>query len=122
MATFQQRKDPMRLMWRRLLAVGLLILVAIALRGAWGVYKKSQESRELKIEAEATLSDLESREKELRADISALKSDRGVEAELRERYDLAKEGENVVVIVDPPAPPPEPKPNAFQRFKSWFSW
>jgi cell division protein FtsB len=122
MATFQQRKDPMRLMWRRLIAVLLLVCIAIALRGVWGVYKKSQESRVLKIEAEATLNDLKSREKELREDIASLKSDRGVEAELRERYDLAKEGESVVVIVDPPAPPPEPKPTPFQRFKSWFSW
>lgn len=122
MATFQQRRDPMRLMWRRVLAVVLLVILAIAVRGVWGVYKKSQESRELKIEAEATLSDLQTREKELRADIANLKSDRGVEAELRERYDLAKEGESVVVIVDPPAPPPEPKPTTFQRFKSWFSW
>ena len=122
MATFQQRRDPMRLMWRRVLAVVLLLILAIAVRGVWGVYKKSQESRELKIEAEATLNDLQTREKELRADIANLKSDRGVEAELRERYDLAKEGESVVVIVDPPAPPPEPKPTTFQKFKSWFSW
>lgn len=122
MATFQQRRDPMRLMWRRLIAVLLLVLIAIALRGVWGVYKKSQESRELKVEAEATLNDLKSREKELRGDIASLKSDRGVEAELRERYDLAREGESVVVIVDPPAPAPEPKPSPFQRFKSMFSW
>lgn len=112
----------MRLMWRRVLAVVLLLILAIAMRGVWGVYKKSQESRELKIEAEATLNDLQTREKELRADIANLKSDRGVEAELRERYDLAKEGESVVVIVDPPAPTPEPKPTTFQKFKSWFLW
>lgn len=112
----------MRLMWRRVIAVILLLFVAIAVRGVWGVYYKSQESQVLKIEAEAMLQDLQSREKELRADIANLKSDRGVEAELRERYDLAKEGESVVVIVDPPAPPPEPKPTTFQRFKSWISW
>ncbi len=112
----------MRLMWRRLIAVLLLVLIAIALRGVWGVYKKSQESRILKTEAEATLRDLKSREQELRTDIASLKSDRGVEAELRERYDLAREGESVVVIVDPPAPPPDPQPTPFQRFKSMFSW
>lgn len=112
----------MRLMWRRLVAVILLVLVVIAVRGVWGVYKKSQESHVLKIEAQAKLDDLKKREFELRTDISNLKSDRGVEAELRERYDLAAPGEGVVVIVDPPAPPPEPKPTPFQRFKSMFSW
>jgi cell division protein FtsB len=122
MATFQQRKDPMRLMWRRLAAVGLLVLIAIALRGVWGVYHKEKESRELKIEAQAKLSDLQKREGELRADIAGLRSDRGIEAELRERYDLAAEGEGVVVIVEPPQPVPEPQPTAFQRFRSMFPW
>ena len=122
MATFRERHDPMRLMWRRVIAVILLALIGIAVNGVWGVYKKSHESRDLRTESEATLNDLKSREQELRTDIANLSSDRGVEAELRERYDLAREGESVVVIVDPPAPPPEPTPTPFQRFKSMFSW
>jgi cell division protein FtsB len=122
MATFQQRRDPTRLMWRRVIAIILLLVIALAVRGVWGAYNKSQDSYVLKVEAQAKLNDLEKREYELRADIANLRSEKGVEAELRERYDLAKDGEGVVVIVDPPAPPPEPKPTTFQRFKSWFSW
>lgn len=122
MATFQQRRDPMRLMWRRVIAIVLLLIIALAVRGVWGAYNKSQDSYVLKVEAQAKLGDLEKREYELRADIANLRSEKGVEAELRERYDLAKDGEGVVVIVDPPLPPPEPKPTTFQRFKSWFLW
>ena len=122
MAQYNQRRDPMRLMWRRLLALVLLVLVAIAARGVWGVYQKSQDSHVLKTEAQAKLDDLQAREQELRTDISNLKSDRGVEAELRERYNLAAAGESVIIIVDPPAAAPEPKPSPFQRFKSMFSW
>jgi len=109
-------------MWRRLIAVVLLLLIAIVLRGVWGVYQKEKESRELRAEALAKLDDLKKREYELRAEIASLKSNRGIEAELRERYDLAAEGEGVVVIVDPPEPPPEPRPTSLQRFKSWFFW
>lgn len=109
-------------MWRRLAAAGLLVVLAIGVRGVWGVYNKEQESRKLRIEAEAKLNDLKQREAELRADISVLRTDRGVEEQLRERYDLAKNNEGVVVIVEPPAPPPEPKPTNFQRFKGWFLW
>jgi len=122
MAQYQQKRDPMRLMWRRLIAAGLLILIALTLRGVWGVYQKSKESAVLRQEAEAKLSDLEGRESLLRGEISALKTDRGIEGELRQRYDLAAEGEGVIVIVDPPIPPPEPRPTAFQKFKSFFSW
>lgn len=122
MATFRERRDPLRLMWRRVIAVLLLLLVALALRGAWGVYEKSKDARVLKTEAQAKLVELQKRELELRADIADLRSDRGVEAELRERYDLAAEGEGVVVIIDPPATPAEPQPTRFERFKGWFSW
>ena len=122
MATFEQRRDPIRVMWRRVLMFILLILVVFALRGVWGVYQKSTESYALKTEAQVKLHELKQREFELRSEISALRSQDGVEAELRERYDLAGEGEGVVVIVDPPAPPPEPDPTPLQRFKSLFFW
>lgn len=120
MYRFEQRRDPTRILWHRLWAVLLLIILAVALRGVWGVYKKAQESRVIRAEAEATLSDLQAREAELRGEISVLSTDRGVEQELRERYDLAKSNESVVVIVEPPAPPPEPRPTSLQRFKGWF--
>ena len=122
MAGYNQRRDPMRLMWRRLVAAALVVLVLLAARGVWGVYQKSQDSHVLKTEAQAKLDDLQAREQELRTDISNLKSDRGVEAELRERYNLAAAGESVIIIVDPPTAAPEPKPSPFQRFKSMFSW
>lgn len=109
-------------MWRRVAAAGLLIILAIGVRGVWGVYKKEVESRKLRVEAEAKLSDLQQREAELRADISVLRTDRGVEEQLRERYDLAKQDEGVVVIVEPPAPPPEPRQTGFQKFRGWFVW
>src|SRR3989344_517223 len=122
MYRFEQRRDPTRLLWRRLWAVLLLGLVVIGLRGVWGVYNKAQESHQLRIEAEAKLGDLKQREAELRADISMLRTDSGVEEELRECYDLAKDNEGVVGHVEPPAPPQEPRPSPFQRFKSMFSW
>lgn len=122
MATFQQRRDPMRLMWRRVGAIVMLAVIAAALRGVWGVYQKSQEAAMLRVEAEAKLAELQDRERVLRNGIANLKSKQGIEAELRERYDLAAEGESVVVIVSPPETPPELKPTRFQKFRSWFLW
>lgn len=122
MALISQQHDPVRLLWRRLGAVLLLLLIALLLRGVWGVYVKERESRVLRLEAEGQLTDLERRENELRADIAELKTDRGIEEELRERYDLAREGEGVVVLVDPPEPEPELRPTRFQKVKEWFSW
>ena len=122
MYRFEQRRDPARLMWRRLSAVVLLIILTVAVRGVWGVYQKERESRQIRAEAEAKLNDLKQREAELRADISLLSTDRGVEEELRERYDLTKNNEGVVVIVEPPTSSQEVRPSTFQRWKSMFSF
>ena len=100
----------------------MLVVIAIAVKGVWGGYQKELASRGLKTEAEAKLTELQKREAELRTDIAGLKSERGIEAELRERYDLAGEGEGVVVIVGSQPPPPVPPPTPYQRFKNWFSW
>ena len=122
MAIFSQHKDPMRLLRHRLLMVVLLMLIAVTVRGVWGVYQKEKESRQLRYEAELQLEDLKSREASLRSDISELKSDRGREEVLRGEYELAKEGEGLIVIVEPPAPPPEAQSRTREWFHRFFPW
>ena len=109
-------------MWRRLLAVLLLVLILLAARGAWRVAAKADEASLLKVEEQAKLEELTKREQELRAGIADLRGEQGIEAELRERYDLAREGEGVIIILDPPSEPPPPPPSRMERFKGWFSW
>ncbi len=123
MRTFEKREDPIRLMRRRLVILVLLALVFVGVRGVWGVYQKEQESRALRAEAEMQLAELKIREADLRRDMAALKSERGIEEVLREEYELAKEGEGVIVIVDPALPEPKgPEPTRMQQIGSWFGW
>lgn len=122
MATFQQRRDPVRLLWRRLSMVALCIAIIAVGKGVWSLYIKEQASRELKAEAIVARDSLQRREAELRTEIANLKSVRGIEAELRERYDVAAEGEGVIVIIEPPPAPQPPAPTRMQRFTSWFTW
>lgn len=121
MRTFEKREDPIRLMRRRLIILVLLALVFVGVRGVWGVYKKEQESRALRSETELQLAALKTRESDLRRDMAALKSERGIEEVLREEYELAKEGEGVIVIVDPSEPSKQPEP-VRTRFESWLNW
>lgn len=101
MAMVRDRHNPVRLFGRRLLIIGLLALLILAIPGVWGAYRKERESRALRTEAEVQLSDLSTREAELNADIAKLESDRGKEEALREQYALAKRGEGLIIIVDP---------------------
>jgi cell division protein FtsB len=109
-------------MRRRLLLLGLVLLTTLVGHSAWSVYHKEQESRVLRTEAESQLASLEAREARLRGDIARLKSERGVEEALRAEYELGESGEEVLVIVEPPAPPPEPKPreSVWQKALPWW--
>ncbi len=110
-------------MRRRIVILMLLALVFVGVRGVWGVYKKERESRMLRAETEMQLAELKIREADLRRDMAALKSERGIEEVLREEYELAKEGEGVIVIVDSTEPAPqEPEPTRIERLGSWFGW
>ncbi len=121
MRRFEQRRDPTLLLWRRIWAVVLLIILAIGIRGMWGVYQKQEESRQLRIEAEAKLIDLRDREAKLRDDISDLSTDRGVEQQLRERYNYVKEDEGAIVIVEPQTQDSQMRTRK-ERVREFLSW
>ena len=48
----------------------------------------------------ASLEGLQARDKMLSAEIERLKTETGVEQEIREKFNLVKEGEEVIVVVD----------------------
>lgn len=110
----QQHHEVARLLGRRLITVVLLLILAGMVHGVWGVFQKEREAREKRIDAEIELAELKKREKELQAELADLKTDRGMEARLRQQFEVAKEGEGLIVIVDRPdpnaTPPPPPKP------------
>lgn len=56
--------------------------------------------KELK-NTEANLGSLKLREEKLTKDLDSLKHDYGIEKEIRERFPVAKEGEEVIIFVDP---------------------
>jgi cell division protein FtsB len=101
MAIIRSPNDPVRLFWRRLVILGLFLLVAFAASGVWNAYQKEKESRELRAQTQAQLNDLTTQQGELSSDIDKLQTERGKEAVLRQQYALAAKGEGMIVIVDP---------------------
>ena len=82
--------------------VMLLVVVAFFfMTNTWDVYKKYSESRKnIAGLAESNQRALE-RQEELKKQIGYLQSERGLEEEIRQKFNVAKEGEQVIVIVDP---------------------
>ena len=83
--------------------VSIAIILMVTLWLSTGVFERYQVEREMaakREEKEAELKDLEARANVLNERVEHLLDDRGIEEELRSRFDVAKEGEQVVVIVE----------------------
>ncbi|MFW6210332.1 MAG: hypothetical protein ACOC4E_02460 [Patescibacteria group bacterium] len=77
--------------------LGAALLIAVSAFERYQIAMEMRERREL-TEAQATV--LEARRDELEREVRYLSSERGIEAEMRRQFDVAQEGEQVVVLLD----------------------
>jgi cell division protein FtsB len=103
MASIRQRNDPVRIFWRRILLLALIVVMLFGIWAVVGVYLKERESSSLRVQAELQLNDLQKRERALNEKITSLETERGKEAVLRDQYQVGKAGEGMITIVDKPA-------------------
>ena len=96
--------------WKRLfartvfwagMAVALVLLFFLG-SDTWSIYTKNQEAVQADTNEADQLAELQARQAALSAQISALDTKRGIEAQVRETYPVAKSGEQVVVLTDSP--------------------
>jgi cell division protein FtsB len=110
---------------KRVVLVLLVVLVFFLGVSVWGVYEKYKESKERKEELAHTLLELEKREIDLRQKVEALETERGVESEIRSKYQVAKEGEGVIYLVENQNNDMEvapPKRSVWEWLLSWFGF
>lgn len=100
MIPFQERKKLRKILYAKATLGVLFVLSVIVARGAWQVYQKAAIARAERVEAESSLGELVSRTKGLEESIDRLKSERGVEEEIRQKFTVARPGEEVVIVVD----------------------
>ena len=118
MGPAKQKNDPIRLLYRRLAALVLVVVLLFALSSAWGVYGKEKDSRLLRKQAERELAQLSAQEKHLASEISKLETLRGKEEVFREQYEVGREGEHLIVIVEPKTSVPI---HASSTWETWVS-
>ena len=84
--------------------VSIFALLLVAVLMSVSVYNRYTVADEMKAKLEtkrSELSELQSRAQLLESKVEYMKDARGIEEELRNRFDVAKEGEQVVVLLDP---------------------
>lgn len=113
MREFQERKREQQVIRGRVYSkTSLLILFLILIftaRGVVNVYAKERESKRELANVELQRSQLATRAASVRESGNRLKTPEGIESEIRSKFDVAKEGEGVIVIVDKVVPISEPE-------------
>ncbi len=78
----------------------LLTVLLVVGRSTWGLYAKSKEASVKRERLEKESKDLENRLVFLQEELASLKTEEGVERTLKQKFNIKKEGEEVVVIID----------------------
>lgn len=104
MKEFKQRRKFKKRLYSKFVIFLLIIVIAVLARGTWGIFQKSRESdKKLEISQERLI-ELRKRQSAVASQIEILKTTTGVEEEIRTKYDVAKEGEHVIIIVQDDEP------------------
>lgn len=100
MFNYQQKKQIRKVIYSKITLLILFIFIIILSKACYGIYQKQKISEQnLKIVEEEYYS-LSSRKDVLESEIDKLKTEDGVEREIRSKFNVSKPGEIVVKIVD----------------------
>ncbi len=127
MVEFNRKKPIRKFIYSPSVLVVLFIILLLLLRAVWGVYTKQQISANYLGREEREYNKMISRQKELAAAVEFLKTDKGVESEIRTKFRAVKDGEAVAVIIDEDAPTSTPiqatsTPSFWKRIVGFFGF
>jgi len=123
MRNFQEKRGIRHIMQSRLILVFLGVIILVF---AWSVIQlvsKAEETAKNKNIAEDKIAELQKGKEKLSSDIAKFQTEKGIEENIREKFGLAKEGENMIVIIEDKNLPEKEKieSNGFFSFlKNWF--
>ncbi len=100
MFEFNRKKTYKKFIYSPLALLLLFLILLVFIRAVFDVYKKERVSDQYLKKEQEQLASMTSRQKELSQSVDYLKTDKGVEVELRSKFRVVREGESVAVIVD----------------------
>ncbi len=100
MSEFQQIKNPRKWYQSTLFLLCVFVFSVIFIFSITSLVRKNRETAIAKEAARSELQSLEERERKLEQDIQGLSTDKGIEKNIRQQFQVAKDGEGVVVIVN----------------------
>ncbi len=96
----QKRKRAQQIALSVPVLAGLVIITGFMVVAVWNIYVKARDTQLKLDKTTSAYEELHLRELELTASTEGMKTSFGVESEIRDKYGLVREGEEVVVIID----------------------
>ncbi len=100
MKSFQQKRGWRNILQSRPVLVFLFFLLFIFAWGVFGFMGKMRATSENRKIAENKVAQLQKQKANLQKEISSLNTEDGREESIRERFPVAKEGEEVIMIIE----------------------
>ena len=100
MQNFQDKRARRKLIYSHATIVVLVVIFLLLSHAVWGIYQKKVLAKEGTDAALRDLAVLQERKTSLEVDIARLSTAQGKEAELRGKFQVAKPGEEVIVVVE----------------------
>jgi cell division protein FtsB len=96
-----QKKNKKKLFQSKIFFIFILLFLFLFIKAIISFYTKTSESKIRRDQTENEFLELETRKYDLENRIERLESSVGIEEQLREKFDLIKEGEKIILISDP---------------------
>ena len=102
------------------------VVCSLSINATWDIYKKARNTKENMTAVTKIYNELKIRELELMKKTKSLETPLGIETEIREKFGLVKDREEMIVIVDPPKEEKEnnsenaDKKSLWEKIKGWF--
>ena len=119
MREFQQRRIFRHFIYSKFSIFLLFIVFIFFVFSTAGVYEKKMEAARKNSDVEKGLNDLKAKKDYLEAQVNRLNTDAGAEEELRDKFQIAKPGEKVLIIVNDNDKNTAKEPATGDN-KSWF--
>jgi cell division protein FtsB len=100
MFDFHQKRKMKTVFGSRFTQTILIILSFFIIMSAGNRYMIAREMADRRSAAEVEIQALQDRRETLEAEVQYLSNERGIEAEMRRQFDIAREGEQVVIIIE----------------------
>lgn len=99
-SSFRKKNRVLKKVYSIPVLILLLVILFFVLRGTWGVYQRASLSKDKLMLAQVEVTELKKRQENISSKISRLNTNTGIEEEIREKFNVVKEGEEMVVIID----------------------